>query len=307
MNDKRKNLLLFFSSTTGKMQLRNNLHNIIDFYTKQNYLVTVSPVKDNQHVYSMLISQNEKYDLVVCAGGEDTLNKTISGILDAKIDIIIEYIAFGSVIASGKYFRITPPVSSVLDPSANTRICTANIGAFNDRYLIYIAAFGVFTQAIYNISLKSRNLPGDIALVLKGIKAISELKSYPVTITYDDKYIQDEFIFGMIINSFFTTDAGNPRKDKDSDRTFNMLLIKAPHNLVELSSVITALAANKMDHENIEWIQASEIHIESSSVEWLIDGEFIGKQEGIILKNHQQAIRMLIRERTEANPIRPLS
>lgn len=307
MNDKRKNLLLLFSLTAGKVQLRNNLHNIIDFYTKQGFLVTAAPIKDRQNIHSMIMGGKGEYELIVCAGGEDALNKTISEILDAEIDTVVEYIAFSSVIASGKYIPITPLISSVPDPSANAGIRTIKIGAFNDRYMIYIAAFGAFTQTIYNMSLKSRNLPGDIALVLKGIKAISELKSYPMTVKYDGNYIQDEFIFGMLINSFFTADADNPKKDKASDRTFNMLLIKAPHNLVELSSVITALAANKMDHKNIEWIQASEIHIESSPVEWLIDGEFIGKQEEIILRNHQQAIRMLIRERAAANSIRSLS
>lgn len=298
---RRKKLLLFYGSTIEKAQLHNSLHNVIDYYTKKNFLVTVSPVISRDSVYSTIINRNEEYDLIVCAGGIDTLNKTLSAILNTKTDAVIEYVASGPMIMSGKYIRIAPCISSVLAAAVNEQIYTLNVGAFNSCYLIYAAAFGALAQTIHNIPSKSRNLLGDIIFTLKKVKAISELKSYSLTMHYDDNCIQGEFIFGIIINSFFSADiAEQILQGKDSRKgMFDILLIKTPHNLAELSSAISSLAANKINSETMIYIQASRIHIQSDPAEWLIDGESIGIQEKIILRNHQQKIKMLIRQRKD--------
>ena len=43
-----------------------------------------------------MISDGEKYNLIVCSGGDGTLNETLSGIMEAGLDIPLGYIPAGS-------------------------------------------------------------------------------------------------------------------------------------------------------------------------------------------------------------------
>ena len=43
-----------------------------------------------------VISDGEKYNLIVCSGGDGTLNETLSGIMEAGLDIPLGYIPAGS-------------------------------------------------------------------------------------------------------------------------------------------------------------------------------------------------------------------
>ena len=46
-----KNLLLIYNPTAGKMQFSNKLSEIVDYYTKQHYIVTVYPTQSREDGY----------------------------------------------------------------------------------------------------------------------------------------------------------------------------------------------------------------------------------------------------------------
>ena len=46
-----------------------------------------------------------------------------------------------------------------------------DIGSFNDRYFIYVAAFGAFTDVAYSTPQPVKNIFGHLAYVLEGATA----------------------------------------------------------------------------------------------------------------------------------------
>ena len=77
-----KRLLFIFNPMAGRAKLNSHLLDIISFYVKNNYLVTMYCTQKNGDRYAFLRGVDKSYDLIVCAGGDGTLNEVISAFLD---------------------------------------------------------------------------------------------------------------------------------------------------------------------------------------------------------------------------------
>ena len=123
-----------------------------------------------------------------------------------------------------------------------------DIGKFNDSYFSYVAAFGMFTSISYETPQIYKNLLGYQAYVIEGIKQISKLESYNLRISYDNGIIEDKFILGIISNSNTVAGIKNLFKNDIQDGLFEVVLIKKPTNIANLSTIITSLAEKKLDN-----------------------------------------------------------
>ena len=101
---------------------------------------------------------------------------------------------------------------------------------------------------------------GHMAYILEGVKHLQNIKSYHMKVTNvsetgETAVIEDEFIYGMITNSYsvggFKSIAGNVFKGNIAldDGLFEVTLIKMPKNPMELNSILAALAIQNIDTE----------------------------------------------------------
>lgn len=68
----------------------------MDFYSGNNYLVTLCPVRKlSEYVDKQGLDLNA-YDLVVCSGGDGTLNLVVSFCQERCSDVMIAYVPSGS-------------------------------------------------------------------------------------------------------------------------------------------------------------------------------------------------------------------
>ena len=72
MDDKK--LLFIYNPRAGKGQIRNNLLDIIDTFVKAGYVVTARPTQYAGEAVELAADRTAKYDLVVCSGGDGTLD-----------------------------------------------------------------------------------------------------------------------------------------------------------------------------------------------------------------------------------------
>lgn len=106
-----------------------------------------------------------------------------------------------------------------------------------------MAGFGAFTKGSYSTPQKIKNHFGYLAYILLGIKELSELHAYNMSIQYDNGNISGAFIVGLIMNSFSIGGFKNPVRvlTKLNDGIFEVMLVKMPRNILELQEIITAL------------------------------------------------------------------
>ena len=93
-----KNLLFVVNPRSGKEQLRTRLLDIIDLFNKYGYKVTIHITQDSQDAAQVVRECAQGQDLLVCSGGDGTLNEVVSGLMSMDRDCRppVGYIPSGS-------------------------------------------------------------------------------------------------------------------------------------------------------------------------------------------------------------------
>lgn len=291
-----KRLLFIFNPTSGKARIRTQLYEILEYYKSQGYLTTVYPTSASGDGYSYVKRMEEDYDLVVCSGGDGTLNEIVSGLLDSNNDTVLGYIPSGSTNDFGRSVAIPADLKRALEISCCGNILKLDAGRLNDRHFIYVAGFGAFTKVSYATPQKMKNTLGYLAYLLQGIKELSELHEYDLSIRYEDGAIEGRYIVGLVMNSFSICGFRNPISSMTelNDGVFEVLLIRMPQNVIELQGIVAALLGNPMDSEYIVCFQTAHMEIDSEPMEWTVDGEYGGKYEHAVIENQNEAVKMFV-------------
>ena len=172
-----------------------------------------------------------------------------------------------------------------------------DIGNFNGRNFSYVASFGAFTKTSYATPQNVKNALGHLAYVLGGINSIASIRAEHMAFEVNGMKYEDDYIFGAISNS---TSVGGiltlkPELVDMSDGEFELLLVKAPHDLVELGAIIHMLTTQNYEDEMITFINASEFNIHASKeTSWTLDGEYQEGMEEIKVVNMHHAIDLIM-------------
>ncbi len=304
----KKKLLFIYNPQAGKSKIKNWLSSIIEYFVKNDYEVVVYATagrKDAKNIVMDCLSR-EKYKLVVCSGGDGTLNEVISGIMHSDQKPCIGYIPSGTTNDFAYNLKLPKNLPKAAKVVLNGEEFSCDVGLMNGEYFTYTAAFGLFTDASYETPQTSKNMLGKLAYVLEGVKRLPNWKSYHMEITCGDRAISDNFIYGMVANSISVAGIiGLTGKDvRLDDGQFEGIFIKVPQNVLDLQSIINDLLTGNLNSDHIFSLPVKEIFLASEEpVPWSIDGEFGGEFQEVNIANLQQAVK-IIRNKEEIVPSR---
>ena len=91
-----KKLLFVFNPKSGKGLIKNYLVDIVDTMVKADYEVTVYTTQAQGDAIQKVEKEAAKYDLVVCSGGDGTLDEVVTGMNRSEVERPIGYIPSGS-------------------------------------------------------------------------------------------------------------------------------------------------------------------------------------------------------------------
>lgn len=289
-------LLFIFNPHSGKAQIKNSLLHIIDSFVKGGYEVTVHPTQAKMDAFEIVKNKGAEYDLIVCSGGDGTLNETVKGLMMCDVRTRLGYIPTGTANDFASSLGISKNIIQATKTILKGIDFSCDIGSFNDAFFTYISAFGAFTEVAYQTPQQTKNIWGHLAYVLEGIKRLSSIKTYHMTIEHDGEVFDDDFVFGMISNSMSVggfMETSNLGVVLD-DGLFEVALVKMPKNAIDLQLTINDLLKQQVDSAYIYFFKTSEIKINSTEeISWTLDGEFGGSTNEVIIKNHRQAITII--------------
>lgn len=239
-------------------------------------------------------------DLVVCCGGDGTFNEVLNGLIQAELQLPMGYIPAGST----NDFAASLGLSS--DPVEAARSIVEGIpqwydaGRFGGRCFSYVASFGAFTRASYSTPQSAKNLLGHVAYVLEGMQEIPQLRKHHLKLTLDrEEVLEDDYVFGAICNS--TSVGGvmtlDPKQVDLQDGKFEVLLIRMPKTLQEISECLLALQKQQYSNAMMTFRSASHIEVEAApDMPWTLDGEKEDGHEQVTVQNLHRAIQILQKE-----------
>ena len=283
-----KKMLFVYNPYAAKGLIKNKIADIIDIFTKNDYLVTTYPTQHALDGYDKVCAADGKYDIIVCSGGDGTLDEVMTGLMETDLQIPIGYIPAGSTNDFANSLGISKDMLKSAEAAVGDHLFRCDVGAFNSDTFVYVAAFGMFTEVSYKTSQQLKNIFGHLAYIMEGVKQLHDFTSYNVQVEHDGEVFQDEFIYGMITNSLsvggFKGMTGNDVKLDDG--VFEVSLIKKPKNPIELNEILACLTNMIDDTDLIYSFKTDEVRITSKSkVAWTLDGEFGGEHEEVIIRN----------------------
>lgn len=292
-----KNMLFIYNPRAGKAQIKNNLLDIIDIFVKAGYEVTAYPTQYAGDAVRAVKDRREGYDIVVCSGGDGTLDEVVNGMMQCEEKLPIGYVPAGSTNDFANSLGIPHRMKKAAEVVVNGENFICDIGSFNQESFVYIAAFGIFTNVSYETKQDVKNILGHTAYLIEGVKSLSSIKSYRMKVTYDDVCLEEDFLFGMITNSNSVGGfKGITGKNVElNDGLFEVMLIRKPTNPLELNNIVAALVDKNIHSEAIHCFKTSHITIESDMpVAWTLDGEFGGEHQRAVVENRHQALEIRI-------------
>ena len=294
-----KKLLFILNPHAGKAQIKDRLLQIVDLMVKKGYDVTVYPTQAKRDALKMVQKRAEEFDLIVCSGGDGTLDEAVSGMMLSGKKVPLGYIPAGSTNDFANSLKIPKDMVKAAEIAVSGQKFACDIGMFNQKPFVYVAAFGMFTAVSYKTRQEWKNILGHAAYLLEGVKSLTEITSYHLRVECAGRVIEDEFIYGMITNSnsvggFKNMTGKNVLLD---DGKFEVTLIKMPKNIVELNAILGSLTNLIDDTELIYSFKSDCItFLSEENVSWTLDGEYGGSLHEVTIKNIKQALEIMVKK-----------
>ena len=292
-----KRMLFIMNPFSGQKRANKFLLDIVSLYNRADYEVLVHITGGQGDATLVAERRGRDVDLVVCCGGDGTLNETITGLIRCGAQTPIGYIPAGSTNDFASSLKLSGSIMQAAQDILDGEPVPYDVGKFGDRYFSYVASFGAFTKSSYTTPQSIKNALGHTAYVLGGISEISQIRNEHVRMEIDDRVVEDDFLFGAICNS--TSVGGiltlDPKQVDMGDGQFEVLLVRAPKNLTEISECIQAVQNQNYDNcAMVTFCSASKVKIYASpDMSWTLDGEREAGHEMVEAENLHHAIRMM--------------
>lgn len=295
-----KRLLFIYNPHAGKELLKPKLSDIIDIFVKAGYEVVAYPTQAYRDAYKKIREYNsEDYDLVVCSGGDGTIDEVVAGMMKRENREPIGYIPTGTTNDFANSLHIPRNLLGAADNAVNGVPFPCDVGRFNDSTFVYIAAFGLFTDVSYQTKQELKNVLGHLAYVLEGTKRLFNVPSYRIRVTHDGETVEDEFIYGMVTNSRSVGGFRNMigKQVVFDDGLFEVTLIKTPKNPIALQEIVAALLIEQVDTKHMYTFKTGKIEFESlEEIPWTLDGEYGGSHDKVVVENLNKQLQIMVPE-----------
>ncbi len=292
--------LFIINPCSGRGKIHTELLEILKTFSSAGYEVTTYVTsKSGDAVKVVQNSEFSGYELIICCGGDGTLNEVTTGLARANLSIPVAYIPAGTT----NDFAKTLDISADMQETARRITKSKNkikidIGKFSSNsYFNYIASFGIFTSVSYKTQQNAKNALGHMAYIFEGIASITNIEDYKISYKADGKYYEGDYIYGGISNT--TSIAGIFKYDKSivdlSDGLFEILMIRKPKNPNELMKIVSGITSGNLSDETVfDFCKASKVELNMpANVMWTLDGEPARGRKKLVIENIPKKITLI--------------
>ena len=295
-----KKMLFIMNPYAGMRKANRYLADIISIFNRANYEVITYMTAAPGDCINAVAQRVKDVDVVVCCGGDGTFNETIAGLLESGADVPVGYIPAGSTNDFAAGLGLSSDIMEAAEDILRGEPVAYDMGRFGSRYFSYVASFGAFTRTSYSTPQSIKNALGHTAYLLAGIPEISQIHKEHVRMELDGKVVEDDFLFGAISNA--TSVGGvlslDPARVDLRDGKLEVLLVRAPADLMEISDCLRAVQSQKYECDMITFRSASRIRVYADpAMPWTLDGE---REEGhacVDVENIHRAVRIIQRRK----------
>ncbi|MCL2509328.1 MAG: diacylglycerol kinase family lipid kinase [Oscillospiraceae bacterium] len=275
-----KKVLIIINPCAGRIPITSRSLNLGEKFWKAGFETDVRMTTGHGNATELAQKLASSCDLIVCRGGDGTLNEVVNGVMKSGCIRPIGYIPSGTTNDFARSNAISLDHDEAAEMIINGSPVFHDIGAFNDDlFFVYTATFGVFSKSSYATSQKAKNRYGYLAYLASGAKEVSNMRVIKTRVICDGQEFYGNYVFGSITNSLTV---GNILKyDRGlvnfDDGVFELILAKKPPSIKALVELVGNVRKQKIDERYLTFLQGREITIEcDDDIPWCVDGDFGG-------------------------------
>ncbi|MHB1346094.1 MAG: diacylglycerol/lipid kinase family protein [Candidatus Humimicrobiaceae bacterium] len=244
---------------------------------KENIKLDIEFTKHPKHAMELAKGAKNKYDMVIVAGGDGTVNEVINGISDSKI--ILAIIPFGSTNVLALELGIPFNVKEASELITHGKKLKIDLGYVktNDeaRYFSMMVDIGFIPKVIEGTSLKVKKRLGKLAYLLSGIRQLLTYKWHNIHVEHK---FHSEGYFVIVSNSKdYAGEYQIAEMASITDGFLDLVVInrRSWWKIIKFISSVSIGKSNEFLRG--EYYQIKEAHIYSKRKMLIqVDGELIG-------------------------------
>lgn len=208
-------------------------------------------------------------DIIVCVGGDGTLNEVVNGIYRSKRDTPLAILPCGTVNDFATYLELPQDPRSFYKMLKRDHRIKVDLGVADDRAFINVAAGGFLSNVAYTVSDDSKAILGRFAYYIAGIReVISSTNNHLMNLEVKSKEYNGSIEAMMFIIANSTSVGGFKQFAPHAeihDGLLDVIILKS----LELNEAVDILVrfynGNHVDHEKVVYLKTSEITLSADS------------------------------------------
>jgi YegS/Rv2252/BmrU family lipid kinase len=278
--------VVIYNPNSGKLSNRNDVKKIHKILENYGYETKIIYTEYKGHAKEITKGLKD-CDLLLCAGGDGTLNEVISGNIKRRKPILLGHLPLGSVNDVAHMYGMTGNTIKNIALLLNGVEKNIDVCLLNNNPFVYVACMGAFVDISYATPRKLKEKYGRIAYVMYGIKQLKEkIEFKKLKYTVDGQTYEDEYSFIFITNS--NRVGGMNIKDiyndvKLDDNKFEVLMCKIKNKWDILKAIHYIKRRELNDIPMFTYFKTDYIKFEFDSVppSWCIDGDELTHEEKV--------------------------
>lgn len=272
-----KNCVVIYNPESGKKKNKINIEKIKKILNDSNYDTNFIATQKKGDAKEIVKNLNGA-DLVICAGGDGTLNETVTGNMKRSKKLLLSHLPVGTVTDVGKLYGFTKNSVTDLDLMLNGEKKNVDVCLINNNPFVYVACFGNYTNISYETPRKLKKRYGRMGYIFFALKDITKkIKRYKLKYEVDGVNYSGEFAFIFITNTSRIGGIDNIYDDvKLDDNMFEVLFCDVKTKRDLLKTFYSIRTKNIKEIPNVKYYQTNNLKIEFDTIpesSWCLDGE----------------------------------
>jgi diacylglycerol kinase (ATP) len=274
-----KRARIIYNPTSGREIFKKHLPEVLQKLEQAGYETSCHATTGaGDATFAARVAVERRYDLVVAAGGDGTINEVVNGLAEQEYRPKLGVIPVGTTNDFARALHISRDILEATDIIVKGDTIPVDIGRMNDRYFINIAGGGRITELTYEVPSKLKTMLGQLAYYLKGIEMLPSIRASEVSIEYDGKLFEGEVMLFLV--GLTNSVGGFEKLAPDSsinDGLFTLLILKKA-NLADFIRIASlAVRGEHVNDPSVIYTKAHRIKVQSNEIVQLnLDGEFGG-------------------------------
>ncbi|WP_240189933.1 diacylglycerol kinase [Bacillus sp. P14.5] len=195
-----KRARIIYNPTSGRELFKKHLPEVLIKLEQAGYEASChATICEGDATEAARTAVERKYDLVVAAGGDGTLNEVVNGLAEQDYRPRLGIVPMGTTNDFARALNIPRDIGAAVDVIIKGDTIPVDIGRMNsNRYFINIAGGGRLTELTYEVPSKLKTVLGQLAYYLKGVEMLPSIKATDLTIEYDGKLFEGEAMLFLI-------------------------------------------------------------------------------------------------------------